>query len=68
MSQPTRLKVGVDRARCQGHARCNALAPELFELDDLGNAREIGDGKPGPTTNRLIDAFREATRTDGPEV
>jgi len=44
MSQPTRLKVGVDRARCQGHARCNALAPELFELDDLGNAREIGDG------------------------
>jgi ferredoxin len=22
--------------RCSGHARCNALAPELFELDERG--------------------------------
>jgi len=38
------VKVKVDRERCQGHARCAALAPELFTLDDLGNAEEIGDG------------------------
>jgi len=38
------LKVKVDRDKCQGHARCAALAPELFRLDDLGNAWEIGDG------------------------
>ena len=38
------LKVKVDRAKCQGHARCAALAPELFKLDELGNARETGDG------------------------
>jgi len=38
------LKVKVDRERCQGHARCAALAGELFELDELGNAREKGDG------------------------
>jgi ferredoxin len=38
------LKVKVDRERCQGHARCHALAPELFALDALGNAHEIGDG------------------------
>jgi ferredoxin len=38
------LKVKVDRERCQGHARCAALAPELFVLDELGNAREKGDG------------------------
>jgi ferredoxin len=44
MPQTGRLKVRVDRVRCQGHARCNALAPELFDLDDLGNAQEIGDG------------------------
>ncbi len=44
MSATTRLKVHVDRERCQGHARCNALAPELFVLDELGNAREVGDG------------------------
>ena len=40
----SRLKVRVDRERCQGHARCAALAPELFELDEFGNGREIGDG------------------------
>ncbi len=39
------LKVKVDRERCQGHARCNALAPELFALDAFGNAHEIGDGR-----------------------
>lgn len=38
----------VDRERCQGHARCHALAPELFELDELGNARERGDGAVPP--------------------
>jgi ferredoxin len=38
------LKVRVDRERCQGHARCFALAPELFELDQFGNGRERGDG------------------------
>jgi ferredoxin len=38
------LKVKVDRERCQGHARCAALAPALFVLDEFGNAREAGDG------------------------
>ena len=44
MAQPMRLKVRVDRDKCQGHNRCKALAPELFELDEYGNAREVGDG------------------------
>jgi len=39
------LRVRVDRERCQGHARCFALAPELFELDELGNGHERGDGR-----------------------
>jgi ferredoxin len=38
------LKIHVDPDKCQGHARCKALAPELFELDDYGNAHESGDG------------------------
>jgi ferredoxin len=38
------VKVKVDREKCQGHARCAALAPELFVLDELGNASEAGDG------------------------
>ncbi len=39
-----KLKVHVDPDKCQGHARCNALAPELFALDEFGNAHEKGDG------------------------
>jgi len=38
------MKVKVDSERCQGHARCAALAPELFALDALGNAHAVGDG------------------------
>jgi ferredoxin len=39
-----KLKIHVDSDKCQGHARCKALAPELFDLDDFGNAHERGDG------------------------
>jgi ferredoxin len=38
------LKIRVDRDKCQGHARCKSLAPELFDLDEFGNAHERGDG------------------------
>jgi ferredoxin len=50
------LKVRVDRERCQGHARCFALAPELFELDELGNAHERHGGAvaPGLEENALL--------------
>lgn len=30
------MQLHVDNSKCQGHARCNAIAPELFVLDDLG--------------------------------
>jgi ferredoxin len=36
--------VRVDAARCQGHNRCRALAPALFEVDDYGQATVIGGG------------------------
>jgi len=39
-----KLKIHVDQDKCQGHARCKSLAPELFELDQYGNAHEVGDG------------------------
>ncbi|HTL86154.1 MAG TPA: ferredoxin [Acidimicrobiia bacterium] len=38
------MRVHVDRERCQGHNRCYALAPELFDVDDDGNAFELNDG------------------------
>ncbi len=42
MSKSPRLKVRVDQEKCQGHARCKSLAPELFELDEFGNAVPAG--------------------------
>ena len=38
------MKIHVNAEKCQGHNRCYALAPELFDVDDYGNAVVIGDG------------------------
>ena len=39
------MKIQFDRETCQGHGRCYALAPDLFDCDDEGYAfvREIGE-------------------------
>ena len=38
------MRVRVEADRCQGHNRCCAIAPELFEPDELGYAHAKGDG------------------------
>ena len=38
------MKVHVDEERCEGHGRCYALAPNLFEPDEIGNGHAVGDG------------------------
>jgi ferredoxin len=38
------MRVRVDASLCQGHNRCYALAPDLFQLDDVGFASAVGDG------------------------
>lgn len=30
------MKIRFDREACQGHGRCYALSPELFDCDDEG--------------------------------
>ena len=42
------MKVHVDPDKCQGHNRCFAIAPELFDVDDLGQAHELYDGVVPP--------------------
>ena len=44
MSAAKVVRVRVDSDKCQGHNRCKALAPALFELDEYGSAKEVGDG------------------------
>jgi ferredoxin len=42
------MHVRVDAEKCQGHNRCYALAPELFDVDDYGQAIVVGDGSVAP--------------------
>jgi ferredoxin len=42
------MKVHVDTDRCEGHGRCYAVAPTVFEPDDLGNGHERGNGAVAP--------------------
>ena len=45
---PHGMRIQVDSEKCQGHNRCYALAPELIDVDDYGNAMVIGDGSVPP--------------------
>ena len=41
------MKVTIDTAKCAGHARCNAVAPDVYALDDDGYALPY-DGEVPP--------------------
>jgi ferredoxin len=42
------MKVKVDGSKCQGHNRCFALVPELFEVDTYGYSHERSNGVVPP--------------------
>ncbi len=39
------MRVKLDTDKCQGHNRCYALAPELFDVDDYGTAVLLIEGE-----------------------
>jgi ferredoxin len=38
------VRIRVDPERCQGHSRCYAVAPHLFDIDDYGMSTATNDG------------------------
>ena len=38
------MQIQLDAEKCQGHNRCYALAPELFDVDDYGQAVLLVEG------------------------
>ena len=38
------MRITVDPELCQGHSRCYALAPMLFDVDDYGLATAANGG------------------------
>lgn len=39
------MRVHLDSEKCQGHNRCYALAPEIFDVDDYGQAVLLIEGE-----------------------
>jgi ferredoxin len=58
------FRLEIDRDRCQGHARCAALAPALFSVDDEGNGLVL---VAGPISSELLDEAYLA-RSNCPEL
>ncbi len=42
------MRIRVDPDKCQGHARCYGLAPELFDVDDYGLSTAVDGGNVPP--------------------
>lgn len=38
------MRLHLDAGLCQGHNRCHALAPELFDVDEYGQAVHLDEG------------------------
>ena len=52
------MRVTVDADRCEGHARCWAVCPEVFDLDDEGHAVVLVDEVPPEIEGKARDAVR----------
>lgn len=63
------MRVAVDHEKCQGHAVCYLMAPELFPLDDLGYSAledtEVGEAEE-ETVRRVVAACPEWALTATP--
>jgi ferredoxin len=46
------MRIRVDPQKCQGHARCFSLAPELFAVDDYGQASVVVDEVPADLVDK----------------
>lgn len=51
------MRIVLESDKCQGHNRCYALAPELFDVDDYGQSVLLIDGD---IPDELVDKARLA--------
>ena len=61
MSTLPSMRVEVNSELCQGHNRCYALAPELFDVDDYGNAVVHRRRQRCPPSSRTRPGWRSPT-------
>jgi ferredoxin len=51
------MKLRVDRDACQGHSRCYATNPEIFDIDDDAIASVIVDDVPTEWETDALNAI-----------
>jgi ferredoxin len=51
------MDVSVDPEKCQGHARCNLIAPEVFDLDEGGYSVVIAEHVPADLEAAVSNAI-----------
>jgi ferredoxin len=52
------VDVFVDKDLCQGHARCNLICPEVFDLDEAGFAVVLSQQVPAEHEGAVEDAVQ----------
>jgi ferredoxin len=52
------MRVAIDAERCQGHARCWDICPEVFALDDEGHGYVRVADVPAELQEKARDAVR----------
>jgi ferredoxin len=53
------VKVWVDPQRCQGHALCEMIAPDAFQLDEIdGHSSAVFDEVPPDQEDKVREAAR----------
>lgn len=49
------MKVIVDQAACEGHAKCVQIASDLFKMDETGVAQVLVPGELNPEQLKKAD-------------
>ena len=50
------MRVAVDNTKCQGHAQCHLICPEVFDLDDAGYSVLKSEDVPAGAEESAEDA------------
>lgn len=52
------MRVLLDQDKCTGHGVCEALMPDVFEVQDDGTARVLDENPEEGRRGSLLDAVR----------
>lgn len=52
------MRIEADLTLCQGHAQCEEVAPEVFEVDDEGYVRVLDTDPPDTMRDKVEQAIR----------